>query len=95
MASEQRLVGRVALITGASRGIGRSIALALAKEGAEIIALARTVGALEQLDDEINALGSKATLVPLDIRDFDAIDRLGADIAKRWKRLDMDPERTS
>ncbi len=89
MTSNQRLDGCIALITGASRGIGRTLALALAREGAEIIALARTVGALEELDDEIAALGSKATLVPLDIRDFDAIDRLGADIAKRWKRLDI------
>ena len=89
MTSNQRLDGCIALITGASRGIGRTLALALAREGAEIIALARTVGALEELDDEISALGSKATLVPLDIRDFDAIDRLGADIAKRWKRLDI------
>ncbi|MGE5388720.1 MAG: SDR family NAD(P)-dependent oxidoreductase, partial [Hyphomicrobiales bacterium] len=68
---------RVALVTGASRGIGRALALELARDGAHIVALARTQGALEELDDEIQALGSTATLVPCDITDFDALDRLG------------------
>ena len=82
------LEGRVALVTGASRGIGRAVALALAGAGAHVVALARTQGALEELDDAIRAAGSAATLVPLDIRDFDALDRLGAALYERWGRLD-------
>lgn len=84
-----RLDGRVALVTGASRGLGASAAIALAKEGAHIIATARTEGGLTELDDAIKAVGGSATLVPLDIRDFDAIDRLGAAIFERWKKLDI------
>jgi NAD(P)-dependent dehydrogenase (short-subunit alcohol dehydrogenase family) len=84
---------RIALVTGASRGIGRAVALALATEGAHVIALARTQGALEELDDEIRALrpdeASPATLVPADLRDFPAIDRLGLAIYERWGRLDV------
>jgi NAD(P)-dependent dehydrogenase (short-subunit alcohol dehydrogenase family) len=83
---------RVALVTGASRGIGRAVALALAAGGAHVIALARTQGALEELDDDIRALRpgeeSPATLVPADLRDFPAIDRLGGAIYERWGRLD-------
>ena len=83
---------RVALVTGASRGIGRAVALALAASGVHIIALARTQGALEELDDEIRALRqgaqSPTTLVPCDLRDYAAIDRLGEAIFKRWGRLD-------
>src|SRR5512146_2239052 len=79
---------RVALVTGASRGIGRAAALALAAAGAHVIALARTVGGLEELDDEIVKAGGSAPLVPLDLKDFDAIDRLGAAIFERWKKLD-------
>ena len=80
--------GRIALVTGASRGIGRAAALALAKAGAHVIAVARTVGGLEELDDEIQAAGGTATLVPLDLKDFDALDRLGASIFERWGKLD-------
>ncbi len=83
------LDGKVALVTGASRGLGRAIALHLAKQGAHIIATARTQGGLEELDDEIKAAGSSATLVPMDIMDFPAIDRLGAAIFERWKKLDI------
>ncbi|HEY8163505.1 MAG: SDR family NAD(P)-dependent oxidoreductase [Methylocystis sp.] len=80
---------RIALVTGATRGIGRAIALELARGGAHIVALARTQGALEALDDEIRALGSEATLVPCDLGDFDALDRLGAALFERWGRLDV------
>lgn len=80
---------RIALVTGASRGIGRATALALAKTGAHIIAVARTVGALEDLDDEIQALGGTASLVPLDLKDFDGLDRLGAALHERYGRLDV------
>ena len=83
------LDGKIALVTGASRGLGRAIALTLAKQGAHIIATARTQGGLEELDDEIKAAGSSATLVPMDIMDYPAIDRLGAAIFERWKKLDI------
>jgi NAD(P)-dependent dehydrogenase (short-subunit alcohol dehydrogenase family) len=86
--SGSRLSGRIALVTGASRGIGRAAAIALAAEGAHVILVARTVGGLEEADDEIRASGGAATLVPLDLRDFPAIDRLGATIHERWGRLD-------
>src|SRR5579871_2885917 len=82
------LSGRIALVTGASRGIGRAAAIALAKAGAHVILVARTVGGLEETDDEIQKLGGTATLVPMNLRDFDAIDRLGASIFERWGRLD-------
>ena len=80
---------RIALVTGASRGIGRAVALELARAGAHVIALARTQGALEFLDDEIRALGGSTTLVPCDLADFNAIDRLGANLFERWGRLDV------
>ena len=82
------LSGRIALVTGASRGIGRASAIALAKAGAHVILVARTVGGLEETDDEIQKAGGSATLVPLNLRDFDAIDRLGASIYERWGKLD-------
>lgn len=84
-----RLADKLALITGASRGIGRAVALALAAEGAHVILVARTVGALEEVDDEIQRAGGTATLVPLDLTDFDAIDRLGGTIFERWGKLDI------
>jgi NAD(P)-dependent dehydrogenase (short-subunit alcohol dehydrogenase family) len=84
-----KLAGRVALVTGASRGIGYAAAKAMAAEGAHVIAVARTAGGLEDLDDEIRKAGGEgATLVPLDLRDFDALDRLGASINERWGKLD-------
>src|SRR6201996_4320139 len=82
------LEGRIALVTGASRGIGRASAIALAKAGAHVILVARTVGGLEETDDEIQKLGGTATLVPMNLRDFEAIDRLGASIFERWAKLD-------
>lgn len=87
-APDHPLANRVVLVTGASRGIGREAALALAGAGAHVIALARTTGALEELDDAIREVGGAATLVPVDIKDFDALDRLGAAIFERWGRLD-------
>jgi NAD(P)-dependent dehydrogenase (short-subunit alcohol dehydrogenase family) len=83
------LSDRIALVTGASRGIGHATAVALARQGAHVVALARTVGGLEELDDEIKKEGSSATLVPLDLRDFDALDRLGASLHERFKKLDI------
>lgn len=84
-----RLRDRIALVTGASRGIGYHAALAFAREGAHVIAVARTVGGLEELDDAIRGEGGTATLVPMDVTDYEAIDRLGAEIDKRWGRLDI------
>jgi NAD(P)-dependent dehydrogenase (short-subunit alcohol dehydrogenase family) len=86
---DKPLSNRIAVVTGASRGIGRAAALALAEAGAHIIALARTQGALEQLDDEIRAKAGSATLVPVNLKDLDAIDRLGAAIYERWGKLDI------
>ncbi|HEY6603349.1 MAG TPA: SDR family NAD(P)-dependent oxidoreductase, partial [Xanthobacteraceae bacterium] len=83
------LAGRIALVTGASRGIGYATALALAKAGAHIVALARTVGGLEELDDAIKAAGGSATLVPLDLKDYQGIDRLGLALHERFGRLDV------
>lgn len=80
---------KLALVTGASRGIGRAASLELARRGYHVLALARSVGALESLDDEIRALGGAATLTPLDLKDFDALDRLGAVIFERWGKLDV------
>ena len=82
------LRGRIALVTGASRGLGRAAAIAMAEAGAHVVAVARTIGGLEALDDSIRAKGGETTLVPFDLADGDAIDRLGAAIHERWGRLD-------
>jgi len=85
-----RLQGRIALVTGASRGLGAAIAKRFAAEGAHLILVARTQGGLEELDDEIRAAGgTAATLLPLDLRDFDKIDQMGAAIHQRFGRLDV------
>ncbi len=84
-----RLSGRVALVTGASRGIGAAVATRFAKEGAHVVAVARTVGGLEELDDAIKAVGGSSTLVPLDLLEFDGIDRLAGAVHERWSRLDI------
>ncbi|MEK1887395.1 MAG: SDR family NAD(P)-dependent oxidoreductase [Phyllobacterium sp.] len=84
-----RLDGKLALVTGASRGIGYFLAKDLAARGAHVIAVARTVGGLEDLDDEIKTAGGTATLVPLDLADMPAIDRLGGSIYERWGKLDI------
>jgi NAD(P)-dependent dehydrogenase (short-subunit alcohol dehydrogenase family) len=88
--SERPLDGLIALVTGATRGIGRAIAVGLADAGAHVIAVGRTQGALEELDDEIKArTGQGATLVPLDISKGEDIDQLGGAIHQRWGRLDI------
>jgi NAD(P)-dependent dehydrogenase (short-subunit alcohol dehydrogenase family) len=84
-----RLEGRVALITGASRGIGRAVALRFAEEGARLILTARTQGALEEVDDEVCKLGDGAILVAEDLTDFDTIDHMGAAVFERFGRLDV------
>lgn len=89
MTSSLDLSGRVALVTGASRGIGYFLAKELAASGAHVVAVARTVGGLEELDDEIKAAGGEATLVPLDLADMAGIDRLGGAIHERWGKLDI------
>jgi NAD(P)-dependent dehydrogenase (short-subunit alcohol dehydrogenase family) len=83
------LTSRIALVTGASRGIGYAVAVALAKAGAHIVAVARTQGGLEELDDEIRKIGSSATLVPLNLTDFEGIARLGAALNERHGKLDI------
>lgn len=83
------LSGKTALVTGASRGIGRSIAIALAKAGSQVIALARTTGALEEVDDEIRSFGGKASLVPFDLTDSEGIERLAAALSERFGALDI------
>ncbi len=88
MSSQLPLAGRVTLVTGASRGIGYAAARALAKSGSHIIAVARTQGGLEDLDDAIKSAGGEATLVPMDLKQPDGLDQLAAIILERWGRLD-------
>lgn len=87
--SVPRLSGRVAVITGASRGIGAAVARRFAAEGAELVLIARTVGGLEAVDDQVRKGGGHAVLVPLDLKDGEAIDRLGPALAERFGRLDI------
>lgn len=89
MAGEKRLTGRIALVTGASRGIGRAVALTFAREGAHVIITGRVGGALEELDDEIRAMGGAATLLQLDLRKGEKVDQLGPTIYARWGKLDV------
>ncbi|KAA5805155.1 SDR family NAD(P)-dependent oxidoreductase [Alkalicaulis satelles] len=89
MTQSRPLEGRVALVTGASRGIGYSVALALAEAGAHVIATARTQGGLEELDDAIRAGGGSATLVPMDLASADGIEKLAEAVGQRWGKLDI------
>ena len=84
-----RLSGRIALVTGASRGIGAAVAKRFAAEGAYVVLTGRTPGGLEETDDAIRAAGGSATLSPFDLKEFDAIDRLGGALAERYGRLDV------
>jgi NAD(P)-dependent dehydrogenase (short-subunit alcohol dehydrogenase family) len=86
---QKDMENKIALITGASRGLGRSVAKSLAKKGVELILVARTISALEELDDEIKSIGSKSTIVPMDLEDNEAIDILGGEIHKKWGKLDI------
>jgi NAD(P)-dependent dehydrogenase (short-subunit alcohol dehydrogenase family) len=83
------LSGRIALVTGASRGIGAAAARTLGQAGAHVVAVARTVGGLEELDDAIRAAGGSATLVPLDVTDFQGLARLAITLGERYRRLDI------
>jgi len=83
------LKGRIALVTGASRGIGRAVALGLAKAGAHVVITARSLGALESLDDDIRAAGGAATLLQLDLLKGDRVDQLGPTLYQRWQHLDI------
>lgn len=88
MTENTELTGKVVLVTGASRGIGYAASVEAARRGAHVVAVARTVGGLEELDDAIQDVGGSSTLVPFDLRDGDAVDRLGAAIFERWGHLD-------
>ncbi len=85
----QRLKDRIALVTGASRGLGRAIALAYAREGAHVLLLARGMTMLGRVDDDIRAIGGTASLIPLDLADGEAIDALGPSLYERFGRLDV------
>jgi len=87
--NSRRLEGRIALVTGASRGIGAAIAEAYAAEGAHVILLARTQGALEAIDDKIQSAGGSATLLPFDLAETKKIQALGPALAERFGRLDI------
>jgi NAD(P)-dependent dehydrogenase (short-subunit alcohol dehydrogenase family) len=87
--STQRLAGRTAVVTGASRGIGAAVAKRFAAEGAHVVLVARTVGGLEELDDTIKSAGGSATLVPLDLRELDRVDALGPSLYQRFGKLDI------
>ena len=83
------LSGKTALVTGASRGIGRALSIALAKAGVHVLALARTSGGLEELDDEIRAVGGTASLIPMDLTEGDSVEQLAAALMQRFDKLDI------
>lgn len=86
---EKPFAGQLAVVTGASRGIGAAVAETLAAAGAHVVAVGRTVGALEELDDRIQAAGGTATLVPLDLKESAAVEQLGGALYSRWGKLDI------
>jgi NAD(P)-dependent dehydrogenase (short-subunit alcohol dehydrogenase family) len=88
MSDSKPLAGKLALVTGASRGIGAATAEVLAREGAHVILVARTAKALEEVEDRIHAAGGSATIAPLDLTDGESIGKLGAAVAERWGALD-------
>ena len=87
--TEQTLAGRIALVTGASRGIGAATAIALAAQGAHVVLTARTAGGLEEVEEAIHAAGGSATIAPMDLIETDSIPRLAAAVAERWGKLDI------
>jgi NAD(P)-dependent dehydrogenase (short-subunit alcohol dehydrogenase family) len=89
MSDSKSLAGKLALVTGASRGSGAATAEALAREGAHVILVARTAKALEEVEDRIHAAGGSATIAPLDLTDGEAIGKLGAAVSERWGALDI------
>ncbi|HEU5286245.1 MAG TPA: SDR family NAD(P)-dependent oxidoreductase [Sphingomicrobium sp.] len=89
MTDEKPLAGKLALVTGASRGIGAATAEALGAAGAHVVLVARTASALEAVDDRIHAAGGSATIAPLDLTDSESIGKLAAAVAERWDRLDI------
>ena len=89
MADEQPLAGKLALVTGASRGIGAATAEALGAAGAHVILVARTASALEAIDDRIHEAGGSSTIAPLDLTDGESIGKLAAAVAERWEKLDI------
>ena len=89
MIETKPLDGKLALVTGASRGIGAATAEALAREGAHVILVARSAKALEEIEDRIHAEGGSATIAPLDLTEGDSIGKLGAAVAERWGKLDI------
>jgi NAD(P)-dependent dehydrogenase (short-subunit alcohol dehydrogenase family) len=89
MSDSKPLAGKLALVTGASRGIGAATAEALAREGAHVILVARTAKALEDVEERIHADGGSATIAPLDLTDGESVGKLGAAVAERWGALDV------
>ena len=87
--TQKALAGRVALVTGASRGIGAATAIALAAQGAHVVLTARTAGGLEEVEEAIFAAGGSATIAPMDLIESDSIPRLAAAVAERWGKLDI------
>ncbi len=86
---KKRLEGKIALVTGASRGIGAAVAKRYAEEGAHVILVARTISGLEEVDDYIKSVGGSSTIVPLNLLEHNKIDELGGVIAKRFGKLDV------